>query len=495
MTNNAKNQHMQLHEELLNNKDINHNSVNGNVLAKILNAKIAWLSRTKEHHSIEFLKANIDKKSDNRSFYDALSCNKTSFILECKKASPSKGLIREDFNVEEIAKIYNKYASAISVLTDEDFFMGDYKYLEQVKNVTNIPVLCKDFIFTQYQIYLAKYYNADACLLMLSVLTDDGYLKLSTLAHSLGLDVLTEASTEDEITRAIKLNAKIIGINNRNLRTLSVDLNNVRNLAKKIPNDRIIISESGIYTHDQILDLKKYAKGFLVGSSLTSEENIDLACRKLIYGENKVCGITRYEDIIESYKAGAIYNGFIFAQNSKRFITKENAKTIAESAQKSNVYPIFVGVFVNSDIRIIADMVSYVPLKVVQLHGNESIEYIKELKSLLPKDVSIWKAIGIENNVFPIEKIESYLEYSDKILLDVKNEEGFGGLGKTFDWTKITGDKSKFILAGGLNPTNIQDALNIAQCCGLDFNSGLESSPGIKNHQLIKEAFKQVKNY
>ena len=152
----------------------------------------------------------------------------------------------------------------------------------------------------------------------LSVLTDDAYIRLSTLAHSLNMGVLTESSTKEEVERALKLNAKIIGINNRNLRELTVDLNNVRELSTLIPEDRTIISESGIYTHDQVLELKQYANGFLVGSSLTSEENIELACKKLIYGENKVCGITRFEDVESSLNHGFIYNGFIFFEKSKR---------------------------------------------------------------------------------------------------------------------------------------------------------------------------------
>ncbi len=138
----------------------------------------------------------------------ALIKNRLIF-LECKKASPSKGLIRGEFNLDEIANVYKHYASAVSVLTDEKYFQGKFDYLPQVRDVVSQPVLCKDFMISKYQVYLARYYQADAILLMLSVVNDETYRVLADLAHSLGMGVLTETSNEEEFERALALGAKL----------------------------------------------------------------------------------------------------------------------------------------------------------------------------------------------------------------------------------------------------------------------------------------------
>lgn len=484
--------------ELKANPRINAASIDGNVLSTILNAKVSWLERKQQELPLESF-AGYLKKSE-RSFYDALTRNRTVFILECKKASPSKGLIRPEFNPVEIASVYRRYASAISVLADEPFFQGKYEYIAEVSRAVDIPVLCKDFIYDPYQVYLARHNNADAILLMLSVLTDEAYTELCDLAHSLGMGVLTEASHEDEIERAIRLNARIVGINNRNLRTLTVDLNQVRKLSALVPDDRVIISESGIYTHDEVLNLRHYANGFLVGSSLTSEPDIDKACRRLIYGENKICGITRIEDAVSSHKAGIYYNGLIFAEKSPRYITPEKAKSLIIAAVNAGCNQEFVGVFVNTPAEKAAETAALTGISVIQLHGSEDGAYISELAAILSEmklNVKIWKAVPVKNNVYPAELVNEYLENSgiDRVLLDTGNASGFGGTGQTFDWSLVTGDRSRIIVAGGLNPENAAAARDMSETVGLDLNSGLEDAPGIKNPEKIAAALKAVTSY
>ncbi|MGN1392538.1 MAG: bifunctional indole-3-glycerol-phosphate synthase TrpC/phosphoribosylanthranilate isomerase TrpF [Succinivibrionaceae bacterium] len=483
----------ELRKELKQHPNINVASVDGNVLSTILNAKLDFLKRKKIEEPLDsFIETLIPS---DRSFYNALACGKTRFILECKKASPSKGLIRADFNPVEIGKIYNNYAAAISVLADEDFFSGKYEYIAEVKKNVQVPILCKDFIYDTYQIYLARKNNADAVLLMLSVLTDEAYIELSNIAHSLNMGILTEASTSEEIERAIKLGAKIIGINNRNLRNLSVDLNNVRILSKLVPDDRIVISESGIYTHDQVLELSQYAKGFLVGSSLTAEEDIEKACKKLILGENKVCGITRVEDAISSFQAGAIYNGLIFAKKSPRYIEPTVAKHLVASSRRAGCNQDFVGVFVNENIDTIVDIVNFVKLAVVQLHGDENHDYVKELRSKLPKTIAIWKAIPIIDS-YPLDAINDFLPLVSRILIDPKNNNGFGGTGTTFKWSLCAPEhKNKLIIAGGLTPQNIEQARIESCAIGYDINSGVEVTPGIKDSNKIHQVFCKLEDF
>ena len=446
------------------------------VLKKIIADKQLWLAEQQAKNPLANFKSKV--VPSDRDFYQALTQPKTVFILECKKASPSKGLIRDDFDPATIAKVYKDYASAISVLTDEKYFQGRFEFLPMVRNEVTQPVLCKDFIIDEYQIYLARYYQADAILLMLSVVNDDEYRHLSQIAHQLNMGVLTEASTEQEVERAIHLGAKVIGINNRNLRDLSVDLNRVKTLSKSIPADRIIISESGIYTHNQVKDLSHYANGFLIGSALMSESNLNLAIRKVMLGENKVCGLTRAQDAITVYQAGAVYGGLIFVANSPRYITATKARSVIAAAPLN-----WVGVFKNSDIEDVCDIAKQLSLYAVQLHGHEDDNYIQTLRQKLPVAYQIWKALSIGDSI----------PYHDNSLVSrYIFDNGAGGTGKSFNWSLLRGkDLSNVILAGGINPQNVREAL-ATDVIGVDLNSGVEVSPGIKDKQKITAVFEQI---
>lgn len=400
-----------------------------------------------------------------------------------KKASPSKGLIREDFSPSAIAKIYGKYASAISVLTDEKYFQGDFAFLPQVRKEVSVPVLCKDFIIDPYQIYLARHHQADAVLLMLSVLNDEQYRELAAVAKSLNMGVLTEAISEEEINRAIELGAEVIGINNRDLRDLKIDLDRTRKLAPLVPEDRIVICESGIYHHAQVKDLAHYANGFLVGSSLMEEADVDMACRKLILGQNKVCGLTRAEDAKAAYAAGAVFGGLIFVEGSPRCVSVAQARAITEASPLN-----FVGVFRNENKEMIQSLVETLQLSAVQLHGDETESYIKKLRSLIP-GCQIWKAVAVSDALPDLNFT------ADRLLLDSKVGDQSGGTGQSFDWSLLADlPKEKLMLAGGINPENISEALKVG-ALGLDLNSGVESAPGIKDADKIQRAFAALRAY
>ncbi|MCO6556446.1 MAG: bifunctional indole-3-glycerol-phosphate synthase TrpC/phosphoribosylanthranilate isomerase TrpF [Gilliamella sp.] len=446
------------------------------VLKKIIEDKQTWLTEQLAVKPINTFKSAIFPS--DRNFYQALNQPKTVFILECKKASPSKGLIRDDFDPAAIAKVYKDYASVVSVLTDEKYFQGSFEFLPIVRNEITQPVLCKDFIIDEYQIYLARYYQADAVLLMLSVLTDDEYRHLSNIAHKLNMGILTEASTENEVERAIQMGAKVIGINNRNLRDLTVDLNRVKALSKSIPNDRIIISESGIYTHNQVKELSRFADGFLIGSALMSEPNLTLAIRKVMLGENKVCGLTRPEDAVSAYQAGAVYGGLIFVTNSARYIQPIKARTVIAAAPLN-----WVGVFRNEDIETVCQIAKQLSLYAVQLHGDEDANYIKTLRQELPKTCQIWQALSIDGAV---------PEHANPLVSRYIFDHGAGGTGKSFDWSLLDNqDLNNVILAGGINPENIKSAL-ATNVIGVDLNSGVEVSPGVKDKQKIQAVFEQI---
>ena len=253
------------------------------VLEGIVNARRGHLDgirRRIAHVEVESLPRS------SRSLYDSLNQGRggARFIMECKSASPSLGLIRGDYHPGDIARLYSRYAAGISVLCEPERFGGDYDHLQTVSLSTHLPVLCKDFIIDSVQIHAARYFGADAILLMLSILDDDTYRTLAAEAERFGLDVLTEAIDEEEVRRALALGARIIGCNNRNLHDLSIDLNRTRELAPLIPEDVVYISESGIRTHADVVELSEYVNGFLVGSQLTGSPDIDAAIRELVYG-------------------------------------------------------------------------------------------------------------------------------------------------------------------------------------------------------------------
>ncbi|MBD2797078.1 bifunctional indole-3-glycerol-phosphate synthase TrpC/phosphoribosylanthranilate isomerase TrpF [Xenorhabdus sp. 18] len=449
------------------------------VLQKIVDDKAVYLiTRKAEQPLASFIDTLVPS---HRRFYQALTHQQTVFILECKKASPSKGVIRENFDPVRIAKTYQPYAAAISVLTDEKYFQGSYDFLAMVSSAVHQPVLCKDFIIDAYQVYLARYYQADAILLMLSVLDDDTYRELSSLAHSLEMGVLTEVSNEDERQRAIALGAKVIGINNRDLRDLYIDLERTRKLSVGLPEGTIVISESGIQQHRQVRELSQFANGFLIGSSLMAQQNLDLALRRLILGNNKVCGLTRPQDAKAALQMGAVYGGLIFAEKSPRRISLQKAQQIVNEASLQ-----YVGVFQNQSLDFVRDTAQALSLTAVQLHGYEDENYINALRSVLPEHCEIWQAIDMSRATE-----FSDLPNVDHLLLD----NGSGGTGKPFDWQLINPQiQHNSLLAGGLNAENCQQAATLG-CYGLDFNSGVEVSPGIKSSQKLKQVFQQLRCY
>ncbi|MHC9510214.1 bifunctional indole-3-glycerol-phosphate synthase TrpC/phosphoribosylanthranilate isomerase TrpF [Kangiella sp. M94] len=451
-----------------------------NVLETILEHKRNVIGNTPDYH---------DLKPSQRSFYDALSKPHYGFIMECKKASPSKGLIRAEFDLNEIVPVYEQYADAISVLTEERFFRGSFSNLKKVRELTDKPLLCKDFILSPKQIRQARYFGADAVLLMLSVLTDKDYQICQEQAEALNMDVLTEVHTDVELERAIKLGSKIIGINNRNLKDLSTSFEHTKALVQKVPADRLVITESGINTHQDVLELSQFSDACLVGSSLMKEVDLELAARQLVYGDIKVCGITQQSDADLLQTSPASYVGLIFTPNSKRFVTNK----IINSNKP------LVGVFQDQSIDEVVSVAQQYKLQVIQLHGDESIEFAQDIKQQLPsvkvsKVFHIGEQLSAENIT---SELKALLETYDEVLLDteVTNEAQSqrGGTGVTFDWSLLSQLDSdlratKLRIAGGVNAENIQKLKKLG-VVKVDLSSSVESSPGMKSEALLKEFF------
>ena len=248
------------------------------ILKKIIKRKEQEVAERLLNTSLEQLKENIKQASPVRGFVQAIqtkiSQGEPAVISEIKKASPSKGVMRENFIPAEIAVSYEKGgACCLSVLTDVDFFQGSDEYLKQARAACNLPVLRKEFIIDPYQVYEARAMSADCILLIVACLDDNQLKMLSELATELNLDVLVEVHDAEELERALKLNLALIGINNRNLRTFETSLDTTLTLLKTIPKDKIVVTESGIHTADDInLMRNNNVNTFLVGEAFMVAE-------------------------------------------------------------------------------------------------------------------------------------------------------------------------------------------------------------------------------
>lgn len=259
------------------------------ILDEIIAYKKTELEARKTELPLKILTTAIWSLPLPLSFKDALlpaQDGRMRVIAEVKKASPSKGVIREDFDYLEIARIYEQNgASALSILTDRNFFQGSIDYLSEIRHHVSIPLLRKDFVIDEYQIFEARGYGADAVLLIAAVLDDKELHDFVELAFNLGMAPLVEVHDEAELERTLKTNAELIGINNRNLQTFKTDLNTTIRLINNIPDDRTVITESGINTREDINLLKDAGvDAFLIGESLMRETDIGTKLRKFVYG-------------------------------------------------------------------------------------------------------------------------------------------------------------------------------------------------------------------
>ncbi|MDH5544587.1 MAG: indole-3-glycerol phosphate synthase TrpC [Gammaproteobacteria bacterium] len=249
------------------------------ILVKILDRKRQEIDERSSLISMHDLRNMLEQSTPPRGFVNAIR-NKldnglAAVIAEVKKASPSKGVLRENFNPLQIAQSYERGGAAcLSVLTDIDFFQGSDEYLEKARGAVSIPVLRKDFIIDPYQVYEARAIGADCILLIVAALEDGQMIALSRLAEDLGMDVLLEVHDEEELRRALRLKLPLIGINNRNLRTFDVSLDTTIELLKMIPDDRIVVTESGILKKADVEFMHEHnVHAFLVGEAFMRAED------------------------------------------------------------------------------------------------------------------------------------------------------------------------------------------------------------------------------
>lgn len=475
------------------------------ILDKIIEATKIRVVQEKQVESLESVKAAaLALPADTGfPFEAALRQQDFNFICEVKKASPSKGIIAEHFPYLEIAKEYEVAgAVAISVLTEPDFFKGDKKYLQEIASAVKIPVLRKDFIIDEYQIYQAKVWGASAILLICACLDVPTLTKFRELADSLGLSSLVEAHDEHEVQMAINCGARIIGVNNRNLKDFTVDVQNSVRLRNLIQDDVIFVSESGLETPEDIQVLRDNNIGVaLMGETFMRSPN---KVEKLayLYGPTyytpkiKMCGISKVETILAIVDAKPDYMGLVFAP-SKRQVTVDQAKILVSELHKqyanrynrdviqwsNDVVQEFiktVGIFVNETLDNLVTIATEVNLDAVQLHGDEDEAFIQSLKERT--NVEVWKAVQIRSAVDAAAWIDSS---ADMLLFDAYHKDERGGTGEVFDWSCLDEFERPFMLAGGIDSTNVARAIRTVRPYGIDISSGIETE-GVKDDEKIK---------
>ena len=464
------------------------------ILDKIIEATKIRVAQEKQVESPEAVKAAaLALPSDTGfPFEAALRQQDFNFICEVKKASPSKGIIAEHFPYLDIAKEYEVAgAAAISVLTEPDFFKGDKKYLQEIASTVKIPVLRKDFIIDEYQIYQAKVWGASAILLICACLDVPTLTKFRELADSLGLSSLVEAHDEKEVQMAIDCGARIIGVNNRNLKDFTVDVQNSVRLRNLVQDDVIFVSESGLETPEDIQVLRDNNIGVaLMGETFMRSPN---KVEKLayLYGpiyytpKVKMCGISKVETIPAIVDAKPDYMGLVFAP-SKRQVTVEQAKILIEELHKQciNHYDIkvvkTVGVFVNETLDNLVRIADTANLDAVQLHGDEDEAFIQSLKERT--NVEVWKAVQVRSAADAEKWIDSS---ADMLLFDAYHKDERGGTGEVFDWSSLDEFERPFMLAGGIDSTNVARAIRTVRPYGLDISSGIETN-GVKDDEKMK---------
>ncbi len=452
------------------------------ILAEILERKRAAVKRRREQAPLADFRGSLTPA--RRDLAAALQRPRTGLVLECKAASPSAGALRTDYDPAAIARAYAPFADAISVLCDEPFFGGRLEHLQAVRGAAPCPVLCKDFVVDPYQVYEARRYGAHGILLMLSVLDDDTWRACAAACQELHMTPLTEAHDEAELERALALEAPVIGINNRDLRTLEVDLGTTERLAPRVPPSRVLVCESGIGGHADLRRLRGQVDAFLVGSALMRAPDLERAVRQLAVGRLKICGLRRPEDAWIAWEAGATWGGLVFAPSRRRVTEGE-----AEQVQTASPRLRWVGVSVNDPPGWVARRASRLDLAAVQLHGDEDADYVTTLRPQLPTGCEIWKAQRVRSVAEVVPRPDV-----DRLLLDAHHPTLRGGTGETFDWRGLADhpEHHTWVLAGGLSPDNIHRAAAMG-CWALDLSSGVEQAPGVKDPVRLTSLYNRLR--
>lgn len=441
-----------------------------------------FLSNVKKYKQKEIQELEQKKNKFAQLFTD--NRRKPIFIAEIKPKSPSEGVLY-DGDFVRLTKTYEAAGvDAISVLTDEPYFGGSLKLLHEISQNTDLPILRKDFIFSKSQIIESLENHADAILLIVSLLNQQKLSELINFSYALRITPIVEVVSEKELDFAIKVGAKIIGVNARNLHTLEVNYDNALEVLKKIPKSITPLLFSGVKTSGDVQKARDFgAKGILVGTSLLKAKNVQAKIREL---KNnfliKVCGVKDIESAKKVIKHQPTMLGLNFVPDSIRCVDIKTAKEISKLAHKQDI--LVVGVFQDQPIEQVINLVKIIPLDYVQLHGEEDALYCQKIP------IPVIKKIILENVK---EQINKYQGIVNIFLIDRAKQ----GQGQLVDFTQVKelAEKYLIIVSGGLNKDNVSYAINRSgrKLLGVDVSSGVEKINGLKDPLLVGSFIKTAR--
>ena len=472
----------------------------GTILDEIVAHKRGEIERRRRALPLEAVQAAAQQAPPARDLAAALRRPGVSLVAEIKRTSPSKGPLRPDLDPVALARAYEAHgAAAISVLTDGRFFGGSLADLAAVRESIDLPILCKDFLLDPYQVYEARVAGADAVLLIVAALDDGALRDLYRLAGDLGMAALVEVHDAGELVRALALRPAIVGVNNRDLRTFEVDLETTARLRPLVPQGTLLVAESGVRDRADVERVSAIgADAALVGEALVRAADPGARVRELLGGERagdlirvKICGLTELEDAVCAAEAGADLLGFVFYQKSPRFVEPECVAAISGAIRRQfgAGVPRLVGVFVDEPPARVGEILEISGLDLAQLHGHETPE---EVRALAPR---AFKAIrpggngrqGVEAGAEAYYAAAAVRDPAPQLLVDAYHPQHLGGSGTVADLeaARRLARQCRLLLAGGLTPETVAAAVERVQPWGVDVSSGVELSPGRKDHGRV----------
>ena len=424
-------------------------------------------------------------------------------IAEIKRASPSAGPIRAGADPAAIARDYARGgASALSVLTDRQFFDGELGFLARARAAVTLPLLRKDFVIDAYQIAEARAAGADGVLLIVAGLAPAELAELIAAARAYQLDALVEVHDVAEVDAALAAGASLIGVNHRDLKTFAMDMTLTAQIAPRVPAGVVLVGESGIRNAADVDALGRAgAHAVLVGEHLMRAESPGdalLALRGVprpaptpAPTKIKICGVTRPDDAAAIVAAGVDFIGLNFYPGSKRCLPVDRAVAVAAAARGAGPAKL-VGVFVNAALDDVVAIARDVAIDVIQLHGDETPRDVAAIAQAT--GCAVWKAVAV-GRPSDLDRLDMWPV--DAILLDAPTAAR-GGAGKVFDWSLARNARRayparRFVLAGGLRPDNVRHAIEEVAPWMVDVASGVESAPGIKDPAKLAAFIAEVR--
>lgn len=502
-------------------------------LDQVLGHKLIEIAERKAARPLETFKDQIELAQ--RAFEIALSERSFNIIAEIKPRSPALGELQSSISLDSRMSIYNQHAKAISVLCDQKFFDGSLDLLREVSSKCSCPTLCKDFIIDSYQVYEARYFGAEALLLICKLISKSQLKELFQLTLEIGMTPVVEVQNEEEMNFAAELGSKVILINNRDLQTLEIDLGTTSRLAALAPPDAIVIAASGVDGKDDLLSLRPYASNFLIGSAFMKASDPEakflefFQADRIFHLENflgphferlkgsevcsaaerdslierspfvKICGICNVEDAELATNSGADLLGFIFAESPRKVEIELAGSIISRLRDNGPRTARMVGVFRNQSTEEILAISEKLNLDAIQLHGAESPMQIAEImrKCRQVRQPLIIKALELDPQNQSLFNCSAYA-YSNLVNLFLFDRPKH--LSSDNDWLNrilaVSYEQLQswrpFLFAGGVNENNIQQVLSLHPA-GVDLASGVESNPRQKDHNKLKSFFDRLK--